>query len=489
MAAYAQQPLRDTSLFFENVHGTVWAMNAVGDSFYFAGNFDSIGGIAARSIALWDGKEWSSVGTGVHGEVRALESDRSGGFYAGGKFDSAGEIPASNIAHWDGTKWDSLDAGVNDTVFALYNTDSMLYCGGAFTHAGALSALRIAELTKSMEWDSVGTNTLDGSVRGISSGFIPPGIEFVGEFTRHSNFGTYSYPLYCISTIAEAPILGGTRTLYSFLREASGDYLGLHWLQQETLNGTVYGIAPLSSKSFIAWGAFDTIDNSPFPGIAFFDGFRWRTIIDSIAGEVTCAREYGPNMSFFSVRNDSNSSTIFSYSRPDRVIAHYDGMFLRNDSASNAPLFFQYAYGYGSNCVCTRSCAHSGTIEPADSASLGSDVEVEELFPWSYVGAEIDNSGNLFMPQIVSGSGGNIDKVNVPLGDLYTIHYAQGGIMVTIANTPASIRVYNEIGQTLESMRTEPGVPAIMSIGVSPGPIFVRIQTPDQIIMRSLMLQ
>ncbi len=111
-------------------------MRAVGDSFYVSGKFDKIGGIAANSIARWNGTSWSTLGSGIHGEVRALVDDGFGGLYVGGKFDSAGGIAAMNIAHWDGNQWVSLGSGVNDTVFTLYRSDTILYCGGAFTTAG-----------------------------------------------------------------------------------------------------------------------------------------------------------------------------------------------------------------------------------------------------------------------------------------------------------------------------------------------------------------
>ena len=39
---------------------------------YAGGVFDSAGGIAVNRIAKWNGTNWSTVGTGVTGQVRAM---------------------------------------------------------------------------------------------------------------------------------------------------------------------------------------------------------------------------------------------------------------------------------------------------------------------------------------------------------------------------------------------------------------------------------
>ena len=81
--------------------------------------------------------------------MRALAVDRSGNLYAGGNFTQAGGITASHVARWNGSAWsflgDVMFPGTNDDVWALsVDGAGNLYAGGDFTHAGGVSASRIA---------------------------------------------------------------------------------------------------------------------------------------------------------------------------------------------------------------------------------------------------------------------------------------------------------------------------------------------------------
>jgi hypothetical protein len=57
--------------------------------------------INARGIALWDGSNWSALGTGVRSgrfpHVRTLLADGDAGLYVGGQFGQAGPHHASNL--------------------------------------------------------------------------------------------------------------------------------------------------------------------------------------------------------------------------------------------------------------------------------------------------------------------------------------------------------------------------------------------------------
>lgn len=85
---------------------------------FASGDFDTAGGVAARGIAKWDGKVWSSLGTGFNGDgmqsyVHSLAVDHSNNLYVGGRFDTIGGIAANNIAKWDGNVWTSLGTGTD----------------------------------------------------------------------------------------------------------------------------------------------------------------------------------------------------------------------------------------------------------------------------------------------------------------------------------------------------------------------------------------
>ncbi len=119
-----------------------------GPALHVGGSFTAAGGMAANSVAKWDGSSWAPLGSGMSGgtlnlaDVNALTvfDDGSGSaLYAGGDFTSAGLLPANRMARWDGTSWTPLGSGMDGAVVALgvFNdrTGPALYAGGLFTSA------------------------------------------------------------------------------------------------------------------------------------------------------------------------------------------------------------------------------------------------------------------------------------------------------------------------------------------------------------------
>ena len=496
------QVQKDSATQFTSVHGTVWAMTTINGSLYMAGTFDSVGGIAASNIARWNGTNWSPIGAGIRGVVRALIDDGFGGLYAGGKFDSAGGIATSNIAHWDGVRWNSLGGGVNDTVFAFYRQDSDLYCGGAFTFAEDLGARRVAKWKNG--WDTLSINGLNGTVRGIGTGFGFPWI--VGEFTanysdsstRFSNFGLSNKPLYCISTLYGFPVVGGERQFFSFLTYGT-PYHNLNWLNNIVVNGTVYGIAPLNSKSFFMWGNFDTIDQIPIPKIGFFDGMKWMRLQNFVAGQVTSVAWIG-GKAFFAVKNDSTSSEIFSYLYSNVIIAHYSTFnnyaafdTISNDSASNNDLLFHYAWGYSFNCYCRGGCDVSGSLKPGETTVIVSTVDPEERADWWWQNAEIDNSTNQSTPMLIDGSGSlNRIQSSVKASESLSINQATHGIIITIPEDDgacANIEFFDEAGRCIKSTEVHSANPTFISLVSFRGLLWVRAESKNSVVMRSIILE
>jgi len=154
---------------------------------YAGGTFNSIGGVAARRIACWNGTEWKALGTGINGdEVNAIAFDKSGKLYAGGKFEVAGSTVAHNIAMWDGISWQPLGEGIRKDPTSFYPVNALavdragnVYVGGDFTQAGNTAASNIAR------WDGT---TWYALAEGISTRYYgvkaltinPSGILFAG---------------------------------------------------------------------------------------------------------------------------------------------------------------------------------------------------------------------------------------------------------------------------------------------------------------------
>lgn len=121
------------------------------------GLFTTAGGVAASSIARWDGTAWSALGQGVYAGVNALATLSNGDLVVGGDFILAGGVLRQGIARWNGTTWSGLGPGMNGSVNALVvlpNGD--LVAGGTFTTAGTAAAAGVA-LWNGSSWSAVGS--------------------------------------------------------------------------------------------------------------------------------------------------------------------------------------------------------------------------------------------------------------------------------------------------------------------------------------------
>src|SRR5512134_468291 len=83
------------------VLGGAHALAASGSDVYVGGVFVAAGGIFATNIAKWDGRSWSSMGTGMNSNVVAMAASGSN-VYVGGNFTKAGGVNANRIARWNG---------------------------------------------------------------------------------------------------------------------------------------------------------------------------------------------------------------------------------------------------------------------------------------------------------------------------------------------------------------------------------------------------
>ena len=143
---------------------TVYALAVDGTDICVGGQFTSAGKVTADGIAKWNGSTWSSVGNGMRsgardGVVMALAVNKSD-LYAGGKFITAGEVNAHNIARWNGSTWSSMGSGIHgdmERVRTIAISGSDVYAGGAFSTAGGVSVHNIARWNGS-DWSALGIN-------------------------------------------------------------------------------------------------------------------------------------------------------------------------------------------------------------------------------------------------------------------------------------------------------------------------------------------
>ncbi|HYG22178.1 MAG TPA: hypothetical protein VEH04_05285 [Verrucomicrobiae bacterium] len=163
------------------LNGPVYALLVRGGNLIVGGSFTQAGNTAATNIARWNGRAWAAIGSGLSGApnsiigasaVLALAVDGNK-LYAAGGFDHAGEVAAANIAVWNGRKWSALATGITDgfgnpnnaAVYTLARRGPELYAGGRFDRAGTASAQNIARWKRG-QWDR-----LENGLRAPTFGF------------------------------------------------------------------------------------------------------------------------------------------------------------------------------------------------------------------------------------------------------------------------------------------------------------------------------
>ncbi len=145
-----------------------------------AGSFSVAGGSRANRVARWDGAQWSPLGAGLNGLPASLAVLPGGSLVATGNFTASGATPVAYIARWDGVQWSSLGTGLNQSGNALAvlpNGD--LVVGGSFTTAGGVPANRLARWNGS-SWSAFGSG-MNGSVYALA-------LRSTGELVATGNF-------------------------------------------------------------------------------------------------------------------------------------------------------------------------------------------------------------------------------------------------------------------------------------------------------------
>jgi len=174
----------------------ITAMAVFNGNLVAAGYFDTVGGIAANDVAVWNGNSWSALGAGVnkipyYGFYNGINAMAvyNNELYVAGSFDTAGGQPVNSIAKWDGTSWSSVGGGVGgyisggDTItpeiscMAVYN--GSLYVAGGFYTAGGIVTNNIASWNGTA-WSAVGTGIGDQGQNGIDCLTSSNGLLYAG---------------------------------------------------------------------------------------------------------------------------------------------------------------------------------------------------------------------------------------------------------------------------------------------------------------------
>ena len=147
------------------VNDIVEVMIVYNNELIVGGKFSNASGVAnTNRIAKWNGSAWSSLGNGMVDDGKVLSlfvyNDE---LIVGGQFDSAG----AHIAKWNGSSWSQLGTGVNNQVFAMTEYNNDLIVGGKFDTAGGILVKRIAKWNGST-WSALSNSDFQQDVNALT---------------------------------------------------------------------------------------------------------------------------------------------------------------------------------------------------------------------------------------------------------------------------------------------------------------------------------
>lgn len=290
---------------------TVTALVAKNTTIFAGGSFGTAGGTVANSIAQWNTGtiSWARVGTapgpaqGINGSVFAVAVDSNGAVYVGGNFTTAGGIAANSIAKWNGTTWSALGTGILDTniygvatsedtfvdLLAIDNLDNV-YAGGSFTTAGGVLANGIAK------WDGTTWSALGAGARGLSALAIDSNNNvYVGGFfflgtsggggvakwngTTMTMLGThFDANINALAIDGNGNVYAGGRfsTAGGVAANHVAKWNGTAWAPLGSgINGEVLSLALDGSGSVYVGGSFTTAGGLAANNIAKWNGTTW----------------------------------------------------------------------------------------------------------------------------------------------------------------------------------------------------------------------
>jgi hypothetical protein len=244
--------------------GTVDALAVIATTLYAGGAFQKAGSVVTNSVAAWNGSAWSGLSTGVtipgsYGIVKALAVNGTN-LYVGGSFQQAGTTAASSIARWNGSVWSALGTGV--TQFGSTGTvNALQWAGGLLYIGGAFDTVGGVVAAHLATWDGttgaiVGANNLSDDVSALA---LAPGggVEVGGPTTVDGIQANY--------------IARWSGSAWSVLGDGTSSQFG-------NAGGTVWALGQTPDGSVYAGGALGQVGGTLVNGIGRWDGTNWNDV-------------------------------------------------------------------------------------------------------------------------------------------------------------------------------------------------------------------
>ncbi|MCP4545223.1 MAG: T9SS type A sorting domain-containing protein [bacterium] len=229
----------------------------------------------ANNIAIWDGSNWSTFGTGCTGHmarVRAL-AVYNGDLIVAGDFEQIDGNPISTIARWDGAIWHSMGSFSNSIRCLLTYGDDLI-AGGTFQAIDNQPRWYIAKWDDS-SWSALGEYGLNGMVFCLE--------EYQGDLIAGGTFRV-------------AYNVAGTREEYIMV-EHIARWNGVSWHALGSgLNDDVWGLGVDTDLLFVGGTFTGTLLGEELSHVATWDGHSWLRSGDGVDGRAYAFEKFGGEM-------------------------------------------------------------------------------------------------------------------------------------------------------------------------------------------------
>ncbi|MBL8764489.1 MAG: hypothetical protein JNM07_09505 [Phycisphaerae bacterium] len=108
----------------------------VGGRLIVGGRFDHAGGVAAASIAAWDGSDWSALGAGLDGEPNQIVGHSGEVFAAQMLLNEDGWSEEAQVSRFDGARWVTLRRWATPEVTIASTSDGLIAAGDLWRYDG-----------------------------------------------------------------------------------------------------------------------------------------------------------------------------------------------------------------------------------------------------------------------------------------------------------------------------------------------------------------
>jgi hypothetical protein len=215
------------------------------------GTFTNAGGVVAKYIARWNGSSWAAIGPGFSQMVWSVAVLSNGDLIAGSN-------DSGYLFRWNGSSWSTLGSGTNGSVTALLALpNGNLVAGGVFDTAGGVTARKIARWNGS-SWSALGSG-LPGS------GPLPSSVYSLNVLPNGD--------LVAGGDFAVAGGIGAN----GIARWNGSSWSALGWGTGGS-DRTVTSLAVLPNGDLVAGGAFTTAGDVTVNRIARWNGSSWSAL-------------------------------------------------------------------------------------------------------------------------------------------------------------------------------------------------------------------